>query len=109
MNGFFEVISRHVVCNDELATPTWIAAGHISFTVAIRVKELRDFRLFQVGEVLDVVLISCFFVDQVALQNSRQDVAYFDHIGVATGFLVERSVQFIPRIHGEVRIPKTDR
>ncbi|MNZ22774.1 hypothetical protein D3C78_398730 [compost metagenome] len=90
--------------NHQLATPARVATGHVGLAVTVGVEQLGDLWLFEVGDVLDVVLVSGFLVDQVALGHARQDVASLDHHVVTTGLLVKLVVQFVPQVHGEVGI-----
>ncbi|MNF95102.1 hypothetical protein D3C84_778400 [compost metagenome] len=104
MHALVQVIRLHVVGDDQLATPARVAARQIGLAVAVGVEQLGDLRFFQVGDVLDVVLVRGFLVDQVALADTRQDVAGLDHHLVTAGLLVELVVQLIPQVHGEVGV-----
>ncbi|MNN43669.1 hypothetical protein D3C81_1579170 [compost metagenome] len=109
MHAVVQVVGLHVVGNDQFAAPAGVATGEVGLAIAIGVEQLGKLGLFQVGDVLDVVLIGGLLVDQVALQHAGHDVASLDHVLVATGLLVEAGVQFVPQVDAEVGIAVADR
>ncbi len=90
--------------DDHLAAPAGVAAGKVGLAVAIAVEQLGDFRLLEVRDILDVVLVGGLLVDHEALQHAWHHVTGLDHGVVAAGLVIEGLVHVFPHVHGEVGV-----
>ena len=66
-DGFAQAIGVNLMVNHCFAAPSWGTAGEIRFTVIVGIKQFGDLRIFELIDGGDVVLLSGFFVDQIAL------------------------------------------
>ena len=63
-DGFAQAIGVNLMVNHCFTAPSW---GEIRFTVIVGIKQFGDLRIFELIDGGDVVLLSGFFVDQIAL------------------------------------------
>ena len=70
-HGIAQAIGIKVVFNHTFTAPTRVAAGKVGFAIVVGIKQCRDFRVFKLFDIGDVVFISCFFIDQVTLKRPR--------------------------------------
>ncbi|MNC03531.1 hypothetical protein D3C75_509420 [compost metagenome] len=91
--------------NHDFTTPTRVATSQIRLAITIAVEELRNLRFLQIRKIFDVVSVSSFLIDHIALQDTLHYLPNFDHRVIATALLIKGLVQSFPLMYCEICIP----